>query len=342
MKGNSKKKKGKKKTNTKRKEKYWKAYDIRYKNYDLRTTYTLILSITNMLNRPSTEGRKVGRTPVLPHNEYVVVLILKYIYKLSLRDLETLSNILHNRHIDHSTYGKAFKRIDYWWLSTLLTFTYVIIDNLLNQPSNKLYMADSTGVSINRLYDECIHRGKRTKRLVHDKLHILACRLRSKRVMKLKSMISISSDYYPEQGYIPIVSARWGGAYSSDSANLLEMVKQIDFLDNEYLLADGGYDCCELFEYLLQHNITPIVKTKEFKWKYRIRKVRKTIKSMFNKDWYRLRGIVESIFGGLETKNRLKLDDKLVDSRCKSTIAVAIVHNILTLMRILVLTYDTK
>ncbi|WP_421077408.1 hypothetical protein Mjas_06740 [Methanothermococcus sp. Ax23] len=36
---------------------------------------------------------------------------------------------------------------------------------------------------------------------------------------------------------------------------------------------------------------------------------------MFNKDWYRLRGIVESIFGGLETKNRLKLDDRLADSR---------------------------
>lgn len=63
---------------------------------------------------------------------------------------------------------------------------------------------------------------------------------------------------------------------------------------------------------------------------------------MFSKDWYRLRGIVESIFGGLETKNRLKLDDRLADSRCKSTIATAIVHNVLTLMRVLVLTYDTE
>ncbi len=256
--------------------------------------------------------------------------------------METLSNTLHNKHIDHSTYGKAFKRIDSEFLSNLLTFTYVIIDNLLNQPSNKLYMANSTGVSINRLYKECIHRGKRTKRLVHDKLHVLA-------------------SYYPEQGFIPIISARWGGGYSSDSANLLEMVKQIDSLDNEYLLADGGYDCCELFEYLLQHNITPIVKTKEFKWNrsesfgfadlqnleevlssYHISKVRKTIKEMFNKDWYKLRGVVESIFGGLETKNRLKLDDRLADSRCKSTIATAIVHNILTLMRVLVFPSDSE
>ncbi|MFU8653564.1 transposase [Methanotorris formicicus] len=114
-------------------------------------------------------------------------------------------------------------------------------------------MADSTGVSINRLYCECIHGGKRTNRLVYDKLHILAY-------------------YYPKQGYIPIVSARWGEGHSSDSTNLLEMVKQVDFLDNEYLLADRGYDCCELFEYLLQHNITPIVKTKEFKWNYKVSK----------------------------------------------------------------------
>jgi len=65
---------------------------------------------------------------------------------------------------------------------------------------------------------------------VYDKLHVIA-------------------SYYSEHGLIPIISARWGGGYSSDSANLSEMDKQIDFLDNEYLLADGGYDCCELFRY---------------------------------------------------------------------------------------------
>ncbi len=120
------------------------------------------------------------------------------------------------------------------------------------------------------------------------------------------------------------------------------MVKQIDSLDGVYILADRGYDNRELFEYLLKQNAILIIKTKEFKWNrresfgfsdlqnleevlssYHISKVRKTIKEMFDKDWYKLRGIVESIFGDLETKNRLKLDDRLVNSRYKSTIGVS-------------------
>ncbi|XRO76144.1 hypothetical protein ACO3VM_04880 [Methanocaldococcus sp. 10A] len=88
------------------------------------------------------------------------------------------------------------------------------------------------------MYKKSIYRGKRTKRRIYDKLHILSC-------------------YYSDYDYIPIVAARWSKGYGSDSANLLEMLKNIDFLDIEYILADRGYDCCKLFEYLLYHNITP-------------------------------------------------------------------------------------
>ena len=322
MKKEKNKKTRKKKKSIKKRKGYWKAYDLRYKKYDLIKTYTFILRIIKKLNRPSIEGQRIGRSPALSRNEYMAVLILKLIYTLSLRDLETLSNVLHNKHIDHSTYGKAFKRIDYTSLLAILTFTYVIIANLVKQPSNKIYIADSTGVSITRLYKESIYRGKRTKRRVFDKLHILAC-------------------YYPKYGYIPVVTARWSTGYSSDSTNLLEMLKQIDFLDIEYLLADRGYDCCELFEYLLYHNITPIIKTKESKRDYKVNKFRKRIKNMFNQNLYRYRGVVESIFGGLESKNRLKLNDRLLNSRRNSTIAAAIVHNISILMRLSVLIHNT-
>ncbi|EHP85254.1 hypothetical protein MetfoDRAFT_1408 [Methanotorris formicicus Mc-S-70] len=44
---------------SKKRNGYWKSYDLRYKKYDLKTTYTFILSIINKLNPPSNEGRKV-------------------------------------------------------------------------------------------------------------------------------------------------------------------------------------------------------------------------------------------------------------------------------------------
>ncbi len=47
MKENIKKKIEKKKTNPKTKG-YWRIYDLRYKKYNLQTTYALILSITNI------------------------------------------------------------------------------------------------------------------------------------------------------------------------------------------------------------------------------------------------------------------------------------------------------
>jgi len=50
MKGNIEKKIENKKTSSKKRTEYWKVYDRRYKKYDLRTTYTLISSITSMMN----------------------------------------------------------------------------------------------------------------------------------------------------------------------------------------------------------------------------------------------------------------------------------------------------
>ncbi len=67
MKGNIKKKIENKMTSSKKRTVYWKVYDRRYKIYNPKSTYTLISSITNTLNRPFTERRKVGRIPILPH-----------------------------------------------------------------------------------------------------------------------------------------------------------------------------------------------------------------------------------------------------------------------------------
>ncbi|AEF95867.1 transposase [Methanotorris igneus] len=302
---------------TKRKG-YWKAYDKRFKIFNIKYTYDFVSFIINIL-LPYKEKRKVGRPLAISYNEYIATLIIKHIFRISLRDLETLSDYLHKKHIDSSTYGKAFQRIKISDLTKIIVGLHLIIANSLKS-SVIIYIADSTGVHLLRVYCERIrvvnNEIKKVKYRVFDKMHVLAC-------------------YYKDYGLISIVMVKWDNGYSSDSKNLLKMIKSLDFVKGAIILLDGGYDDEDLLRELLSIDLIPIVKTKEFKWDYGISKIRKKVKKLFDKKLYKIRGVIEAIFGGLKTKFRLTLNEKLPESRCRATLAVAIVHNILTLMRVI-------
>ncbi|WP_423793208.1 transposase [Methanocaldococcus indicus] len=100
---------------------------------------------------------------------------------------------------------------------------------------------------------------------------------------------------------------------------------------SDYLLADGAYDNVELLKFLFNNEIKPIIKIREFKHKCKENKFRKKAREFFNEEIYKLRGVIEAIFGGFETKDRLKLNEKLEKSRDICLLSTAISHNILSL-----------
>jgi hypothetical protein len=97
--------------------------------------------------------------------------------------------------------------------------------------------------------------------------------------------------------------------------------------------ADAGFDAEELYEKCFKLGIKPMIKQREYD--KNPRRYRGEASRIFDKELYKkFRGVIEGIFGGLETRRLLFTRYKKKSMRMKHIIAMAIVHNINTYMAI--------
>ena len=93
-----------------------------------------------------------------------------------------------------------------------------------------------------------------------------------------------------------------------------------------YMLADRGYDAEKTHEAIALKKMIGIIKRKVHPSK--MATYRSLTEKFFNSNLYKeLRGIVETIFGGLENKGLLKTRLKRPDTIYKYSLAIAISHN---------------
>jgi len=174
-----------------------------------------------------------------------------------------------------------------------------------------LLIADSTGVTTDRLYVPAIIKCKSKRRKVVDKLNIVA-------------------EYYPEKSAIVIANA--DAFLTSDPYSVIKMLNEIE-TDATILFADAGFDCEELYEKCFSIGIKPVIKQRKYDKK--ARKCRGKAREVFDEELYRkFRGIIEGVFGGLEIRRLLFTRYRKKSMRMKYIIAMAIVHNINTYMAI--------
>jgi len=290
---------------------YWKRYDARYKLGNIKNLYYFIQSKARKLGKPFDRKSNRGRPYAINPYEYVAIFIISTLLDFSLRDDEFLSDSLFGKHIDHSTFGKAFLKIPYHYLKKLLTIIRNEINSIIGNNSIPILIADSTGVRTDRLYVPTIVKCKLKKRRVTNKMNIIA-------------------EYYPEEKAIVIANA--DAFFVSDAYSAIRMLNESE-VTAKMLFADAGFDCEELFEKCFKRQIKPIIKQREYDKEPR--KYRKKALEIFDKELYRkFRGIIEGIFGGLETRRLLFTRYKKKSMRMKHIIAMAIVHNINTYMAI--------
>ena len=290
---------------------YWQRYDARHKIGNIKNLYYFVLAKARKLGAPFRKKSKRGRDFAISPCEYVAVYVISTLLDLSLRDDELLSDVLCGKHIDHSTFGKANNRISYHYLKKLLIMIWNEIRNLIGEETFSVLIADSTGVKTDRLYSQTMIKCRRKKYKVVDKLNILA-------------------EYYPEKNVIAIVNA--DALFTSDAHSAMRMLKEVQ-IKAKMLFADAGFDCEELVEECFKLGIKPIIKQR--KYNKIPRRYRKKALELFDDKLYRkFRGVIEGIFGGLETKRLLFTRYKKKSMRMKHIIAMAIVHNINTYMAI--------
>ncbi len=289
---------------------YWQRYDARYKLGNIKNLYYFVLSKARKLGLPFKKKSKRGRDFAISPCEYVTMYIISTLFDFSLRDDELLSDMLCGKHIDHSTFGKANNRIPYHYLKKLLIMIWNEIRNLVGEIASIL-IADSTAVKTDRLCRSSLIGCKRSKRRVVDKMNILA-------------------EYYPEKKIIAVVNA--DAFFASDAYSAIRMLNEIE-ISSPVIFADAGFDCEELFEKCLKMGIKPMIKQRKYNKKPK-RYRRKALELFDEKAYKKFRGVIEGIFGGLETRRLLFTRYKKKSMRMKHIIAMAIVHNINTYMAI--------
>jgi len=217
--------------------------------------------------------------------------------------MERYSGKFLSRKLDHSTFGKIINRIP-------LVYFIILIEAFANRIEELLYkatiaFADSTAVSTG-IYEARIHKGKEIKARKDYKLHILA-------------------GYFPEYCLTYIKTALGTDKHTSDAEGLVQMLDRIiEWLC--YMLADRGYDAEKVHEAIVRKKMVDIVKRKKHISK--MASYRSITEKFFNSNLYKeIRGIIETIFGGLENKGLLKTRLRNPSTIYKYSVAVAINHN---------------
>jgi hypothetical protein len=288
---------------------YWQKYDKVFKFFSYKKIFSKILEITRKLGTPFSKKSNKGRKFKIQPYEYAAYIAFEIVTQNSpYRDMELSSELYVNKHIDHSTFGKNFIKIPYFYFQTLLRKCACLLESLFGKAF--AYIPDSTGL-VTSIYEKSIHAGKKTRRKVWYKAHSLV-------------------GYYPNKGITYIKAGECADKHISDAEGVKRMLKDYD-LGWAYLPADKGYDFETVYEAAYEAGLTPIIKKQD---KALGRKSRNRKQSYFIENLYKkIRGIVETVFGGLENKGLLHTRFKRDDNIKKFGVVIQIRHNLMTYMK---------
>jgi len=288
---------------------YWKKYDLVFKHFSYKKIYGEILSLAKKLGEPFTKKSKRGRKFKIQPYEYAAYMAFEIVsHNSPYRDMELSSELYVNKHIDHSTFGKNFIKIPYLYFQELLRKCASLLESLLGKAL--AYIPDSTGL-ITSIYEDSIHAGKETRRKIWYKSHSLV-------------------GYYPNKGVTYIKTGESTDKHMSDAEGCKIMLGTYD-QGWAYMAADRGYDFETVYEAAHEAGLTPIIKKQN---KVSGRKSRHRRKSVFVERLYKeTRGVVETVFGGLENKGLLNTRLKRDDNIKKFGVIIQIRHNLMAYMK---------
>jgi len=260
---------------------------------------TLAKDIGKPFDKKGKRGRPLGAEP----EEYAAYFVFSWNEGHKLQDMERYSIKFLSKKLDHSTFGKIINRIPLFYFILLLEAFAHRIEQLLH--TAVIAFADSTGISTG-IYEERLHKGELVKARKDFKLHILA-------------------GYLPEYSLTYIKTAIASDKHISDAEGAKQMLERIlEWI--AYFLADRAYDAEKVHQACTKKGMIDVVKRKNRKSK--MATYRSLTDKFFNTNLYKeIRGVIETIFGGLENKGLLKTRLRNPLTIFKYSLATAIFHN---------------
>jgi hypothetical protein len=211
--------------------------------------------------------------------------------------------------IDHSTVGKAFKRLRVNYLRLLVL---LLRRELTRLARCEFYVVDSTGIS--------------TPHLVTRKKDLKT--VREREFLKLHVLMG----YSRRASALVVFSARVTRANVTDGSQLGYLLKGLR-AGGEPLLADSAYDCERNLKLALEQGFRPLIKPRLVGYRGIFRKhMLREFKR--NRKFYRQRGIAEALFGGLANRYGTRTRCKRIRTKTISILLMLVAHNLRTFARV--------
>jgi hypothetical protein len=276
---------------------------------NVQAVYKNALHLVARLPPPWPRAKR-GRPPKLSSREYLAVCLVYVCLNLTYREVEGYAPAFLAETIDHSTFGKAFKRLKPSYVKLILGLLRKRLNGMVEID---FYFVDSTGISTPRLTTR-VKALKRVREREFYKLHMLV-------------------GYSGKASALVVFAARVTKPNVTDGSQLAYLLRGFDG-KGKPLLGDSAYCSRSNMELAMKHRSKPLFRPRSFEyhglfWKQVLRDFER------NRKLYRKRGIGEATFGGIENRYDAHTRCKRVRTKVLSILLMTVAHNLRTLMRIL-------
>ncbi|MEM3519912.1 MAG: transposase [Candidatus Hadarchaeales archaeon] len=308
---------------------YWKSYHASIAN-GKQQVFRHCQKVVNLLGRPWQVSKR-GSPPKHMPEEYAAVAIYRKYFNMVFRAAEADTPFILGKRLDHSNIWWGLQRISARYLKRAIELLFRLISGIF--PPD-IFIADSTGISTDR-YTR--YRGPRLRPT--DKPPPNEPKRRKngqsgERVLKTLKLHALVG-YHIKFGLLMARSALITKSEVNDSPQLKELLKGVRG-NGESLLLDRGYDSVRNYELGRRCGFNPVIKLRDVGPRGLVRReMAKTFTK--NRKLYRRRGLIEGVFGGLETKYGNRTRCRRPKSQRIDCLLMVVSHNLRTYMRALAL-----
>ncbi len=287
---------------------YWTQYNAASKKMSPKQVFETARSHTARLPAPWRKSKR-GRPYRTKPRDYAALLVTARLHDWSTREIEANSISLVGHSVDHASAAWALAKTLPNYFELLLTGLYNALTNGLMQ---LFHSGDSTGVRTDRkrFTERLLAFGKEIEDL---KLHVLA-------------------SWIPRRHAIIIANACCTRGESHDSPVFRKLLKRTQLLQHHSLSLDKAYDAEENFELSFEKGLTPLIKRKKNTKRGFFRK--KAAKHWNQKAYDKYRSRIETIFAGSQARNLNRVRERLVKTRRRAVVLLAVAHNLRTAIRL--------
>ncbi len=297
--------------NKRKRKGFWKTYESAGIK-DFRKVWNATRELAKEVGAPFKFSSR-GRKPNLLPEEIVCMAVMYEYFDNDFRKVEQQVKLLSKKELDHSNCVRWFGRLTLDYINMLVYKVHKKITNVSNAGD---YIADSTTLTCDTLIP-VLKAGKTDFEHETWKFHAL-------------------SQYIFTIGLISIVSVFPSRGTANDSPQLRNHLLTAKVCRGKKLHADKGYFGKKNLRKCVEAGLIPNIAPKE--WQYTDGYLRRYVRSVYdNKSRKKNRGLIEGIFGGIETETHAKIRCRTPHHRDICTALIGLKHNLRTLFRAKVL-----